>query len=125
MIIKNGLDQEDEDEGVEEESDSDSGLGSSVPPCSVIFIGANVSTGKSSIKLRPRDKKVCTQTDANVCWLFSILSFNCYLAVLHGKSKLYLKLRVTFIMEMNFQVELVLPNFEYSHLFTKKKIQPE
>ena len=60
MIIKNGLDQEDEDEGVEEESDSDSGLGASVPPCSVIFIGANVSTGKSSIKLRPRDKKVCT-----------------------------------------------------------------
>ena len=60
MIIKNGLDQEDEDEGMEEESDSDSGLGASVPPCSVIFIGANVSTGKSSIKLRPRDKKVCT-----------------------------------------------------------------
>ena len=44
---------------MEEESDSDSGLGASVPPCSVIFIGANVSTGKSSIKLRPRDKKVC------------------------------------------------------------------
>ena len=60
VIIKNGLDQdqEDEDEGLEEESDSDSGLGASVPPCAVIFIGANVSTGKSSIKLRPRDKKV-------------------------------------------------------------------
>ena len=58
VIIKNGLDQdqEDEDEGLEEESDS--GLGASVPPCAVIFIGANVSTGKSSIKLRPRDKKV-------------------------------------------------------------------
>ena len=37
------------------------------------------------------------------------------------KGKLYLKLRVTFIMEMNFQVEPVLPNFEYSHLFRKKK----
>ena len=117
MIIKNGLDQEDEDEGVEEESDSDSGLGSSVPPCSVIFIGANVSTGKSSIKLRPRDKKVCTQTNAKVCWLFSILSFNCYLAVLlHGKCKLYLKLRVTFVMEIDFQVELM--------IHTKHKIQP-
>ena len=41
MIIKNGLDEEDDDqdEGLEEESDSDSGLGASVPPCSVIFIG--------------------------------------------------------------------------------------
>ena len=61
VILRNdGLDQEDDDEGVDEvESDSDSGLGGSVPPCSVIFIGANVSIGKSSIRSKPRnDKKV-------------------------------------------------------------------
>ena len=57
VILKNDI--EDEDEGVdEEESDSDSGLGGSVPPCSVTFIGANVSTGKSSMRSKPRDKKV-------------------------------------------------------------------
>ena len=63
VILRNdndaGLDHEDDDEGVDEvESDSDSGLGGSVPPCSVIFIGANVSIGKSSMRSKPRDKKV-------------------------------------------------------------------
>ena len=61
VILRNGgLDHEDDDEGVDEEveSDSDSGLGGSVPPCSVTFIGANVSTGKSSMRSKSRDKKV-------------------------------------------------------------------
>ena len=62
VILRNdhaGLDHEEEDEGVDEvESDSDSGLGGSVPPCQVIFIGANVSIGKSSMRSKPRDKKV-------------------------------------------------------------------
>merc|ERR1719232_761875 len=75
VIIKNGLDQEDEDEGVEEESDSDSGLGSSVPPCSVIFIGANVSTGKSSIKLRPRDKKLNITFSKSLTQVYEYPSF--------------------------------------------------
>ena len=60
MVILRNLDnQEDEDdEGVDEvDSDSDSGLGGSVPPCSVTFIGANVSTGKSSMRSKPRDFK--------------------------------------------------------------------
>ena len=67
VILRNSLNtstqDEDEDEGVDEvDSDSDSGLGGSVPPCSVTFIGANVSTGKSSMRLsKPRDfKKVST-----------------------------------------------------------------
>ena len=61
VILRNGLDHEDDDEGVDDEveSDSDSGLGGSVPPCSVTFIGANVSTGKSSMRSKSRDKKVC------------------------------------------------------------------
>ena len=62
VILRTGLDHEDlEDEGVDDEveSDSDSGLGGSVPPCSVTFIGANVSTGKSSMRSKSRDKKVC------------------------------------------------------------------
>ena len=61
VILRTGLDHEDlEDEGVDDEveSDSDSGLGGSVPPCSVTFIGANVSTGKSSMRSKSRDKKV-------------------------------------------------------------------
>ena len=59
VILRNSFDtQEDEDEGVDEvDSDSDSGLGGSVPPCSVTFIGANVSTGKSSMRSKPRDIK--------------------------------------------------------------------
>lgn len=63
VILRNSLNtstqDEDEDEGVDEvDSDSDSGLGGSVPPCSVTFIGANVSTGKSSMRLsKPRDFK--------------------------------------------------------------------
>merc|ERR1712008_631951 len=60
VILRNGgLDHEDDDEGVDDEveSDSDSGLGGSVPPCSVTFIGANVSTGKSSMRSKSRDKK--------------------------------------------------------------------
>ena len=64
VILRNSLDntQDDEDEGVDEvDSDSDSGLGGSVPPCSVTFIGANVSTGKSSMRSKLRDiKKVKT-----------------------------------------------------------------
>ena len=75
VIIKNGLDQEDEDEGVEEESDSDSGLGASVPPCAVIFIGANVSTGKSSIKLRPRDRKLNISFSKSLTQVYEYLSF--------------------------------------------------
>ncbi len=66
LASRNSLDQdEDPDEGLdgdEVESDSDSGLGGSVPPCSVIFVGANVSTGKSSMRGISRnnhgDKKV-------------------------------------------------------------------
>ena len=61
VILRNGLDHEDDDdEGVDDdqESDSDSGLGGSVPPCSVTFVGANVSTGKSSMRSKSRDKKV-------------------------------------------------------------------
>lgn len=61
VILRNSLDQEDVDEGVDEvESDSDSGLGGSVPPCSVTFIGANVTTGKSSMRISKTsgDKKV-------------------------------------------------------------------
>lgn len=60
VILRNGLDHEDDDdEGVDDdqESDSDSGLGGSVPPCSVTFVGANVSTGKSSMRSKSRDKK--------------------------------------------------------------------
>jgi len=60
VILRNGLDHEDDDdEGVDDdqESDSDSGLGGSVPPCSVTFVGANVSTGKSSLRSKSRDKK--------------------------------------------------------------------
>merc|ERR1712156_777128 len=62
VILRNletSTQDEDEDEGVDEVvSDSDSGLGGSVPPCSVTFIGANVSTGKSSMRLsKPRDFK--------------------------------------------------------------------
>ena len=59
VILRNSLDtQEDEDEGVDEvDSDSDSGLGGSVPPCSVTFIGANVMTGKSSMRSKLRDIK--------------------------------------------------------------------
>lgn len=59
VILRNLDNQEDEDdEGVDEvDSDSDSGLGGSVPPCSVTFIGANVSTGKSSMRSKPRDFK--------------------------------------------------------------------
>ena len=58
---KNGnLDQDDFDEGVDDEveSDSDSGLGGSVPPCSVTFVGANVQTGKSSLRSKSKDIKV-------------------------------------------------------------------
>ena len=60
VILRTGL-EDLEDEGVDDEveSDSDSGLGGSVPPCSVTFIGANVSTGKSSMRSKSRDKKVC------------------------------------------------------------------
>jgi len=57
---KNGnLDQDDFDEGVDDEveSDSDSGLGGSVPPCSVTFVGANVQTGKSSLRSKSKDIK--------------------------------------------------------------------
>ena len=67
MVILRNLESstqdEDEDEGVDEvDSDSDSGLGGSVPPCSVTFIGANVSTGKSSMRLsKPRDFKKVKQ----------------------------------------------------------------
>lgn len=67
MVILRNLEtstqDEDEDEGVDEvDSDSDSGLGGSVPPCSVTFIGANVSTGKSSMRLsKPRDFKKVKQ----------------------------------------------------------------
>ena len=74
VILRNdndaGLDHEDDDEGVDEiESDSDSGLGGSVPPCSVIFIGANVSIGKSSMRSKPRDsKKVSCLFKKSVLW---------------------------------------------------------
>ena len=66
VILRNletSTQDEDEDEGVDEvDSDSDSGLGGSVPPCSVTFIGANVSTGKSSMRLsKPRDFKKVKQ----------------------------------------------------------------
>ncbi len=60
---RDGLEAEDDldDEGLDE-SDSDSGLGSStVPPCTVIFIGANVSTGKSSMRSKPKERKVRNQ----------------------------------------------------------------
>lgn len=63
VILRSSTGLEDEDEGVDDEveSDSDSGLGGSVPPCSVIFVGANVSTGKSSMRMAKtsgREKKV-------------------------------------------------------------------
>ena len=76
VILRTGLDHEDlEDEGVDDEveSDSDSGLGGSVPPCSVTFIGANVSTGKSSMRSKSRDKKVNIFTK-KPCHLFFFLS---------------------------------------------------
>ena len=78
VILRNGLDHEDDDEGVDDEveSDSDSGLGGSVPPCSVTFIGANVSTGKSSMRSKSRDKKVSHifQSDVQSYEVFSSMS---------------------------------------------------
>jgi len=78
VILRNGgLDHEDDDEGVDEEveSDSDSGLGGSVPPCSVTFIGANVSTGKSSMRSKSRDKKRNITFSESLTQVFEYPSF--------------------------------------------------
>merc|ERR1712228_228221 len=78
VILRTGLDHEDlEDEGVDDEveSDSDSGLGGSVPPCSVTFIGANVSTGKSSMRSKSRDKKRNITFSESLTQVFEYPSF--------------------------------------------------
>merc|ERR1712228_331964 len=78
VILRTGLDHEDlEDEGVDDEveSDSDSGLGGSVPPCSVTFIGANVSTGKSSMRSKSRDKKRNITFSESLIQVFEYPSF--------------------------------------------------
>ena len=86
VILRNGLDHEDDDEGVdgdEVESDSDSGLGGSVPPCSVTFVGANVTTGKSSMRSKSRDKKVRIDFDSfKLCERMS--SDNCKMILIHA-----------------------------------------
>merc|ERR1711997_638951 len=78
VILRNGLDHEDDDdEGVDDdqESDSDSGLGGSVPPCSVTFIGANVSTGRASMRAKSRDKKRNITFSESLTQVFEYPSF--------------------------------------------------
>ena len=45
-----------------DDTDSDVDVHRPVSPCNVVFVGANVDTGKSSIRQRPKAKKVSTKT---------------------------------------------------------------
>ena len=47
-----------DDDFSEDSDDSDIDVHRPVPPCNVVFVGANVDTGKSSLRSKARPKKV-------------------------------------------------------------------
>jgi len=54
-----GASSEDDEDGQDSEN-SDYDVHRAVSPCRVTFVGANAGTGKSSLRSKPKDKKVCT-----------------------------------------------------------------
>lgn len=71
------------------DSDSDSGLGATVRPCAVTFVGANVITGKSSLRSKPKTQKLSITFSESLTQVFEYPSFESVISppLLGGKEK--------------------------------------
>lgn len=59
ILAENGVGSSTDDFGDSEDSDdSEIDVHRPVSPCNIVFVGANVATGKSSIRHRGKQKKV-------------------------------------------------------------------